>query len=63
MGARREKIEVKKAAGLCVQLNPDCGNKALYPWDHCEQHLRPGDHVARWAAGQRRSGERESGPG
>jgi hypothetical protein len=29
MRSRREKIEAKRAAGLGVKLNPDCGNPAV----------------------------------
>lgn len=54
MESRTEKRAAKKAAGLCVQLHPDCGKKALYPLEHCSDHLPPGHYVARWAAERER---------
>ena len=54
MGSRMEKIEAKRAAGLCVKLSPDCGNKAVPGYDECKDHMPPHQHVGRWAADQPR---------
>jgi len=48
MTTRGQMREAKRAAGICVE--PTCGSKALYPWEHCPKHVRT--PVAKWAAQQ-----------
>jgi len=50
MGWRAEKIKAKRAAGLCIKLNPDCGSKAVPGYDECKKHMPPGQWFGRLAA-------------
>jgi hypothetical protein len=46
MAFRGDLRAAKKEAGICVL--PTCGNRALYPYEHCGKHVHT--PVAKWVA-------------